>query len=59
MLLSKERKITPETMSQEETVHLLIKIIKRVNRSADMLRILAKNQEFREGIMRMEKEFRK
>lgn len=55
MLLSKERKITPETMSQEETVHLLIKIIKRVNRSADMLRILAKNHEFREGIMRMDK----
>lgn len=55
MLLNKERKITPETMSQEDTVNFLIKTIKRVNRSADMLRILSRHTEFREGIARIEK----
>jgi|JI6StandDraft_1071083.scaffolds.fasta_scaffold172180_2 hypothetical protein len=55
MLLSKERKITPETMSQEETVNLLIKIIKRVTRSSEMMRLLARNQDFRDGWTRMDK----
>ncbi len=59
MLLSKERKITPETMSQEETVNLLIKIIKRVTRSSEMMRLLARNQDFRDGWTRMDKQFRK
>ena len=55
MLLSKDRKITPETMSQEDTVLLLIKIIKRVTKSEAMLKLLSKNLDFREGWGRMEK----
>lgn len=53
LMLSKEKKITPETMSQEETVNFLIKTIKKVNRSADMLKLLAKNRELKDLIIKM------
>ena len=55
MLLSKERRITPETMSQEETVAFLTKTLRRVIRSSDMLRILERHHDFRENLTRMER----
>jgi len=43
MLLSKDRKITPETMSQEDTANFLVKTMKRVVKSGDMMRLLTRN----------------
>jgi hypothetical protein len=52
-------KLTPETMSQEETASFLLKTFRRVNKSADMLRLLGRNPEFREAFARMERELKK
>lgn len=59
MLLSKERKFAPETMSQEETCTFLTKTFKRVVRSSEMLRMLGRSQDFRESLGKIDREFRK
>jgi hypothetical protein len=42
-------------MSQEDTVIFLIKTIRKVNRSADMLRLLARNNEFIDVFSKMQR----
>ncbi len=43
LAISKDRKLTPESLSQDDTVEFLIKTIKRVPKSMDMIKILSKN----------------
>lgn len=48
--------ISPETLSQSETVELLLKIVKRVNKSSELISMLGGNVEFRDSLLKMEKE---
>ena len=43
MAIAKDRKLTPEALSQDDTVEFLIKTIKKVPKSGDMIKILSKN----------------
>ena len=55
MAIAKDRKLTPETFSQDDTVEFLVKTIKRVPKSVDLIKILSKNEEFRDGLYRVDK----
>ncbi len=55
MAIAKDRKLTPETFSQDDTVEFLVKTIKRVPKSSDLIKILSKNEEFRDGLYRVDK----
>lgn len=57
MVISNEpsRKIAPESLTQEETSEFLIKTLKRVSKSAEMIRSLSRIQEFRVAIGQLSK----
>ncbi len=55
LAIAKDRKLTPEALSQDDTVEFLLKTIKRVPKSLDMIKILSKNEEFRDGLYRVDK----
>ncbi len=57
--MSKERKLTPQSLSQEDTVEFLVKTIKRVPKSTDMIEMLSKCDDFREGIRKVERAIEK